>query len=338
MASIKQLGERNDNISSIISFVRRSGAVTRMELCRGILLSWACVSDLVAVLIEEGILIELEREPVKTNPSVRGKNPSYLSLNERKYFLGVDINDSGIAVSTISITGTKIRSKKWNEEIFRDENDLTLSVCEKITEMLGKREDCCGIGVAMEGARSTEGGFMYPMADGCHSIHPDIFLKERFSLPVFVRHDPECILYSVAGDCLGDCISVRVDKWIGVAAMKNRKILDFPFELSDIRYGSRKLKTILRECVSNGDYREIAEALGRSVGNLSVLLGIKRFVLAGEIAEWIKGVNEIFDAAFYEVSTSLSYEICSVTDASDGAARLAMAEFSISRKGKTIHE
>ena len=52
MASIKQLTEKNDNISAIISFIQRNEKATRMELCKALSLSWACISDLVARLIE----------------------------------------------------------------------------------------------------------------------------------------------------------------------------------------------------------------------------------------------------------------------------------------------
>ena len=52
MASIKQFEERKDNISSIVSFVRINQKVTRREICNALSMSWACVSELVSILIE----------------------------------------------------------------------------------------------------------------------------------------------------------------------------------------------------------------------------------------------------------------------------------------------
>ena len=97
------------------------------------------------------------------------------------------------------------------------------SVCEKIEELMPNSENCCGIGIAMEGMRAADGGWLYPMKQGCISVCPEVFLAERFRLPIAVKHDPECVLYSVARH-QEDCIVVRVDKWIGVAAMKNGSV------------------------------------------------------------------------------------------------------------------
>ena len=199
--------------------------------------------------------------------------------------------------------------------------------------MLFDKQDCCGIGVAMEGTRAADGGWNYPMKHGCVSVFPERFLAEHFDLPVAVKHDPECVLYSVAERC-ADCVMIRVDKWIGVAAKREGSILELPLELGWIRYGDKKLQKILRECAQKGAYLEIAEALGRSVGNLLLLLGIESCFLAGEISTWLQEVREAFDAAFRQANPQGRYELCVVSDASDGAARLAMAEYRLKRQTK----
>ena len=325
MASIRQSGERRDNIAAIVAFIRKNKKATRMELCSSLSLSWACVSDLVALLMEERILMESAQESNRTSIA-KGRTPTLLSLNEQKYFLGVDINDSGVAITTLSISGKQIASHKWAEEPIESEAALIRSVCDKVASMLSDGENCCGIGVAMEGRRAADGGWLYPMKHGCVSISPGMFLAREFGLPVSVRHDPECVLYSVAPHP-ADRIAVRVDKWIGVAAMKGEKILELPLELGWIRYGGKKLQDILRNCASKGDYHEIAEALGCSVGNLTHLLGIDRCFLAGEGIEWFEELTDLFGTALRQANPNAKYEICVITDASDGAARLAMADY-----------
>ena len=334
MASIKQLTEKNDNISAIISFIQRNEKATRMELCKALSLSWACVSDLVARLIEENILIETAQDTKTGATATKGRTPTLLSLNEKKFFLGVDINDSGIAITTLSIGGKEIASKKWAEEPFSCEEELMRSVCEKIEELMPNSENCCGIGIAMEGMRAADGGWLYPMKQGCISVCPEVFLAERFRLPIAVKHDPECVLYSVARH-KEDCIVVRVDKWIGVAAMKNGKILEMPLELGWIRYGEQKLQDILRNCAKKGDHLEIAEALGRSIGNLTLLLGINTCFLAGEVAAWLEGLTTVFNTTFRQANKNATCEICAVSDASNGAAKLAMAKYTLGGQAKT---
>ena len=326
MASIKQLTEKNDNISAIISFIRRNEKATRMELCKALSLSWACISDLVAHLIEENIRIESAQDAKTGATATKGRTPTLLSLNEKKFFLGVDINDSGIAITTLSINGKEIASKKWAEEPFSCEEDLMRSVCEKIEILMPSSENCCGIGIAMEGVRAADCGWLYPMKQGCTSVRPEILLAERYRLPTAVKHDPECVLYSVARH-REDCIVVRVDKWIGVAAMKNEKILELPLELGWIRYGEQKLQNILRSCAKKGDHLEIAEALGRSVGNLTLLLGIDTCFLAGEMTAWLEGLSNVFNTALKQANPNATYDLCNVSDASNGAAKLAMAKY-----------
>lgn len=327
MASIKQLTEKNDNISAIVSFIRRNETATRMELCKALSLSWACISDLVARLIEENILIE-SAPSAKAGASTKGRLPTLLSLNEKKFFLGVDINDSGIAVTTLSMNGKRIASKKWEEEPFACEEELVRSVCEKIEALMPSTENCCGIGVAMEGRRAEDGGWLYPMKQGCVSIHPEVFLAARFRLPIAVRHDPECVLHAVAKH-REDCLVVRLDKWIGVAAMKHGKILEMPLELGWIRYGEEKLQDILRNGAQSGDFLEFAKALGRSVGNLALLLGISTCFLAGEAFTWQERLIEAFDTTFKQACKQGTYELCVASDASDGAARLAMSQYTL---------
>lgn len=328
MASIKQFGERKDNISAIVSFIRRNEATTRMEICKALHLSWACVSDLVADLIKDDVLIE--SAPSANNASsAKGRSPAQLSLNENKYFLGVDINNFGIAVTSLSINGVQIAFKKWEAKHFTDEKELTLSVCDHISEMLSCKEDCCGIGVAVEGMRSEDGGFLYPMKNGCVSVFPQREIAARFELPVSAKHDPECMLYSVAKPYSEDCIMVRADtEEIGIAAMKHGKILELPLELGHTCYGGLRLRDILHSCAEKGDFCEIIEMLGYSVANLALLLGIQKCYLVGEWTNWLgKDMYSTFESAFKSVCSDAKFEICALADASDGAARLAMSEY-----------
>ena len=90
MASIKQFIERRDNIASIISFIRNKGSATRMEISSALSLSWACVSDLTALLIADGLVEEIRRAD-GVGSEAKGRQPSYLCLSEQKYFLGIGI-------------------------------------------------------------------------------------------------------------------------------------------------------------------------------------------------------------------------------------------------------
>ncbi|MBQ9071011.1 MAG: ROK family protein [Clostridia bacterium] len=329
MASAKQFIERRDNVASIISFTRQVGRATRMKISSALSLSWACVSDLVAGLIEDRVLIESASGAGQTES--RGRTPIYLALNDEKYFLGVDINDSGIAVSVLGMSGRLLNSKKWEPEVFETTDALTKSVIDKIQQMLTSVEDCCGIGVAMEGVHSDD-GWCYPIGSDYVEYNPYTVIKSHFDLPVFARHDPECMLYALGDEAFDDCMLLRIDNEIGSAVMKRGEILDFPLELGRVRYGKKKLRHLFKAYFGEGkmgDGAEFGEALGCSVGNLMSMLGLYRVFVVGEIVDWFDGISNDFDTALKSVGADFSYEVRRIMDASEGAARLAMSKYPI---------
>ena len=331
MASRKQFIERRDNVASIIAYVRQVGRATRMQISSALSLSWACVSDLVSLLLEKEVLLE-SQDRIEQSES-RGRTPVFLTLNDSKYFLGVDINDSGVAVSVLGMSGKLLRFKKWEPKEFEGPEELSSCVLLKIEQMLTSNIDCCGIGVAMEGTRSDK-GWRYPFVRGYEEYDPAPIINERFGLPVFVRHDPECMLYALNDTMDGDCIVIRSDNGIGVAAMKQGRILDFPLELGNVRIGDVNLRKILRLYLENKEDpqgKRIGKELGRSAGNLAMLLGIEKIFIVGEIIDWFSEIEADFDSALKELGQNLSFEVSSIFDASEGAAKLAMSKYPITK-------
>ena len=331
MASIKQMIERRDNIASIVSYVRSRGKATRMEISSALSLSWACVSDLTACMISEGILCELSKSN-SAAPETKGRIPTYLALCENKYFLGVDINDTGFAITVLSLSGKRLCSRKWAPERLETTDELIGSVCRKIEEMMSGNGECLGIGVAMEGRHSEDGSWGYPLACGVVQMRPEIDIERYFGLPVLTRHDPECMLYAAAESLDVDCMVVRVDTGIGVAAMKKGRILELPLELGFIKTGDTTLRRILKASAKEGDHTVIARELGLAAANLAWLLGVKKVYLVGKIIEWLADVREEFDKAFRSVDERTEYEISTISDASEGAAKVAMAEYPVIRE------
>ena len=60
--------------------------------------------------------------------------------------------------------------------------------------------------------------------------------------------------------------------------------------------------------------------------NLSVLLGIQTCFWAGDVVKWLDGSEDSFTSTFKQANTQGKYQLRVVSDASDGATRLAMAE------------
>ena len=335
MASIKQFLERRNNIAAIVGFVRSRGKATRMEISSALSLSWACVSDLVSLLLDDEILKESSE---KNTSDARGRTPTYLKLNDEKYFLGVDINDSGIAITLLSLGGAKLSSKKWESKFFSDEESLADAVCEKIESVIERKGACLGIGVAMEGMRISDGAWGYPTESGSFAFYPDRIIEKRFGLPVFVRHDPECMLYAVAESLDLDCMALRVDTGVGVAAMKQGKIMELPLELGNVFIDGERLRKHVFDCTalkkrSFGDAR-LGEKLGYAAANLAMLLDLKKVYIVGEVIEWFDEIAEEFGTAFSKVKRGIEFEVSGISDASEGAAKVAMAEYPILRRAE----
>ena len=306
---------------------RIKSAYRHVEIASALSLSWACVSDLVSLLIEQNLLFEFKR--VSQQGESVGRTPTYLSLNPDKYFLGIDINDSGFSVTNLGVDGRKTDYKKWVPETFCTTDELAASVCDKISVMLRDADNCLGVGVAMQGARANDGGWYYPIMDKYESFDPRSVIRNRFDLPVFARHDPECMLYAVIDNIAVDSMTLRVDNDIGVAAMKNGRILDVPLDLGHIYVGEKKLKTILNDGDATGDYSKIACELGMASANLAKLLGLKKVFIVGGILKWFDKVENYFENTFRRVSKNIEYIVCDAQDAPEGAARVAMAEYPI---------
>ena len=122
-------------------------------------------------------------------------------------------------------------------------------------------------------------------------------------------------------------MAVRVDNGVGVAAMKDGRILDLPLELGGVRIGEKRIVDILREGIAAGDYNEFMRVLGLGAANLAMLLGIKKVFIVGEIVNFFPEYSEVFSGAFNSVSRSVEYVVSTVLEASCGAARVAMAEY-----------
>ena len=117
MASKEQLFQKQNNVSKILAQIREKGAVSRMELCDGLSLSWACVSDLVSEMITLGLV-----EEGRTVACGKGRVPTILQLNESKLFVGIDAHDTGMSASICDLYG----NKKCNVQISENLNGLSL--------------------------------------------------------------------------------------------------------------------------------------------------------------------------------------------------------------------
>jgi len=287
--SIKQGEERVENIGKILAHLRTNGPKSRRQLSYELVLSWGCVSELSSILIAKNILLEVELTDVKA----KGRRPSVLTLNPNVCFLGVDINVRGLSGCICNLLGEKIYLT--SSEIKCDSKEAFIaSFVGFVNEIIEKRPDIYGIGIAMQGILNKKtNAWEFPLKNKIH-IDFDADFKDVFNLPFFVEHDPNCILYGFFNEVNGNEMILRLDSGIGAAVCKNGEFLSD--ELLEIGYlvindkGERlhdilslnKIKSINSE-VERLEYLSYAgSCFGLALGNICNLFRLDKIYLCGE--------------------------------------------------------
>ena len=341
MPSEKQYLERKENIATILEHLRSSGPKSRRELSTELGLSWGCVSELVSILLLQNILVEEEVRGVKT----KGRIPTVLRLNSGIIFLGVDINIIGLKGCVCSLTGEKIEEFSGELKLSSKE-EFVDSICGFVNGILDKHKKISGIGFAMQGIFDAENNLWLMSAANKISINFAEDLEEKFSVPIMVEHDPNCILYGCIGKNEGSKMVVRLDKGIGAAIYKNNAF--WKNELLEIGYMvvTEKGERLYQIASMNGVTEEMKQSknsgmlkqyferagkyLGISLGNICSLISIDEIYICGDMVEYYELFSQKMKESFKATALSANktkITTVRVTDAAFGAAKMAIEKF-----------
>lgn len=220
MPSEKQALERKENIALILEYLRVHGPKSRRELSAELQLSWGCISELVSILLERGILLE----GIIENTGRKGRIPSVLSLNDRICFLGVDINRMGLKAAVCNLCGQK--TAQYSGEIaFSSKEALMDSVSDFISDVREKHSNLFGIGFAMQGIHDEKEDVWSFPSEECIIIDFNKDFGDKLDIPFMVEHDPDCILYgSLNHESGSNKMVLRLDRGIGATVYKEKAI------------------------------------------------------------------------------------------------------------------
>ena len=355
---INQKDMKQTNAADVFGLIRKSGRITRRQLADKTQLSWGAVSTITARLIEDGYIVE-----VKSEEGGVGRTPYYLEVDgSRRFSLGIDINSSGLRGVLVNLKNEEVASISDVAD-FSSRESLIEGICgftEKALEMAGERQVIC-IGVAMQGIVDSGNGISLSLA-GCRGwddVPLAYILENKFSLPVHIEHDPNCILYAIQGTPRRDTALVRIDNGIGMAVMLGGKIIDKPgifelghtvvdpegrectcgrrgcLELYATRGGIERLTgesfASLAERAEGGDadarchFSIMARHLAYAVSSIAHLLSLDSVVLCGDMCN----KKELFFGEFvgykklYDPKDSFEVSFADVGNAALGAAMLA---------------
>lgn len=357
---INQQDMKQANISDVLFLIRDCGAVTRKQLESLTDLSWGAVSNITARLLEGHYVVEHKPE----QNAGAGRIPALLELNGEDHFIiGVDVNHSGFHGTVINLKNEIILESETIPS-FSDKEELLCQLTEFLDALLSKVENhhLLGVGLAMQGQVDAREGIsvQLPNCKNWSDVPLAQMLEERYQLPFFLEHDPNCILYAHSVNEENDeAILLRVDDGIGMAVMLDGKILYRPgmFEIGHMcvkengwecscgrkgcleAYASRKglarqsemsFERLAERALSGNaeaqkQFETAARYLAQSVANTAHLLNISEIVLCGSIWKYRELIfpHLCTHAKLLAPELNLNFRIIETTNASLGVALIA---------------
>lgn len=312
------------NIYEVLSLIRREGAMTRKEI-QGIMgLSWGGVSQMVSRLIELSFI----KEEKEDSAVKAGRRPSVLILNgDDNFVIGADINKSGLYLEAVNLAGKTVFSLAGKADSSGKKafyKSIVSLLDSAFLNLSGK--NILAIGIAMQGRVDSERGISEDIGISGWKDEPiGDNLKERFNVPVYIAHDPDCILTAGAGEKKEDALLLRIDKGLGMAVMKNKRLISGAgmLEIGDaVSESGERVGDLLYK----GE--DFLPALSSALANAMILFDIDTLMLCGAYSdshpELIKELSERISALMKKGIFVASFD---VRNAAYGAAQSATEKF-----------
>lgn len=338
MPSEKQYLERRENIASILQHLRLHGRKSRRQLSEDLMLSWGCVSELVSILLSQGILLE-----VPGDGAGKGRTPGFLTLNPDVCFLGIDIEKAGLTACVCDLLGRKVCT--YTDELRYSSKEVLIDcVCRFADSILLRHDNIRGIGFAMQGIQDRSTGvWEFPAKP---RIYLDFArdLQPRFALPSVMEHDPNCILYGNLKNTRERKMVLRLSQGIGAAIHTQTGFLhDALMEVGYLVVDGKRLQQVastdalkqacgenLQSPEADAFFADMGKYLGIALGNICNLIRLDEILLCGQMAAHYSRFAPSLTAHFEKTALTACrprLTAVGVTDAAFGAAKMAMDRF-----------
>lgn len=206
---------RSHNRALVLQTLYRSGERSRADLARETGLTRVTVSDLVAELLAEGLVVELgQRESARP-----GKPAVLLDINRSAHqIVGVDLSDHDrFRGAVMDLDGALLAIAEVPLEDATGEAAVAKVI--ELVEQLVRRATApvLGIGVGSPGVVDLGGVILTAPNLGWHGVPLEAELRARTGLPVVVANDANAAVLAEHsyGDASGDMMLIRVGNGIG---------------------------------------------------------------------------------------------------------------------------
>ena len=332
------------NCSSVLDVIRSCRSISRRQISDITGLSWGGTTKIVNKLYESGYIEEEKEE----NAAGAGRTPGLLHITrEKNVVIGLDFNREGFSACVMNLGGDIL--EMYEEEVSFEGKDELLQTTYRFTDGIADKymeKNILSFGIAMQGMVDTQTGVVreFPHCADWKDVPLRALLEKRYSLPVFVEHDPNCMLYAqMFASESENMLLFRLDRSVGMAVSINGKILrgNSLLEVAHCTVvpGGKRCKcgkmgcmeAYLSPCLQRDSI--CLPALGEALEPLSVLICnmVKLFhsdtvILTGKLAGYRADFEEELRQMIKKCETAESFRLWFAEEnelAVQGAARIA---------------
>jgi predicted NBD/HSP70 family sugar kinase len=219
--SAKSLPEhaRSHNRALVLQTLYRSGGISRADLARATGLTRVTISDLVAQLIGDDLIVELgQREDARP-----GKPATLLDINRRGFqILGLDLSDHAVLRGgVLDLDGHILerREVRLDNASGRAVVDKVLALTRELIAAAGA--PILGVGVGSPGVVDLGGTVISAPNLGWSDLPLQTLLEEATGLPVLVANDANAAVLAEHsfGGALSDTMLVKVGHGVGAGLL-----------------------------------------------------------------------------------------------------------------------
>ena len=217
---ITQTNMRETNLMEVLQLIREHGEVTRRQLQQLAGLSWGGISQIVSRLLEQQYLIE-----EKQGSAGPGRRPLVLKINKDRHFVvGIDVNKSCLTAVTLTLCNEQVEMIQAEAD-WKNRNTLLRSIYDLLDPLVEKYKEkgILSVGVSMQSMVDEAKGISICLedCDGWENVPVREILFRRYELPVFVTHDPDCLVASNVAAFGQNVILFRIDYGIGMSVYRD---------------------------------------------------------------------------------------------------------------------
>lgn len=304
----------NANCACVLNLIRQHGELSRKEISDITSLSWGGMTKIVNKLFENEYIVEDKSE----KQSGQGRIPNVIRINRnRNFVIGLDINRMGFNAYVMNLAGEILR-EYLEEGAFDNKHNLLEAILSFLRRIIEEYQSyhILAIGVAMQGILDVENGVSvwFPDCKDWENIPIRDILEDSFKIPVFVEHDPDCILHSVMQEGRENTLLMRIDSSIGMAVsvggriLKGNGLLEIAHQIvipegKLCRCGKRGcLEAYVGPCFVKKKLQataieEMIHPLAVCIRNMCHLFNSKKIILTGNLMKY----HDMFDQSLLNV-------------------------------------